>query len=151
MINKKRFIYIFFIICFFVIIISVYNFYKTDYKSVINRNIEAATKANSVIYLCEATPFDWDKAYLIEDSYVGGEALDKIVGVKCNLKRSDVDSVKRIIFIKNNKFVYDYLYDWTDISFSPLGITVDREHCKFNVEKVNEKRLLLKFSDKMDN
>lgn len=147
MVNKKSFIFIFLIIGFFASFIIISNFLRSDYKSAINKNIEVASKADSSVYLSEVTPFDWDKAFLIEDSYVGGEALDKIVGVKCNLKRSDVDSIKRIVFIKDNKFVYDYLYNWTEITFSPLGITVDKEHCKFSIEKDSEKRLLLKLSD----
>ena len=49
------------------------------------------------IYLADITPFEWDKAYIIEDSYVGGESLDKIVNTKCNLQRLNTDWKKRIV------------------------------------------------------
>ncbi len=147
MFNKKIFLSIVLIIGVLVSFFIINNLLRSDFNSVITKNIEVASKSHGNIYLSEMTPFDWDKAFIIEDSYVGGEALDKIVGVKCNLKRSDVDSIKRIIFIKDKKFVHDYLYNWTEITFSPLGIVVDREHCKFSIENDIEKRLLLKLTD----
>ena len=99
------------------LLLVIYKFWILDFTRIIDKNIEIASKTKSYLYLSEVTPFEWDKAFFIEDPYIGGEALDKIVGVKCNLKRTDTETVRRIIFIKAEIFVHDYKYQWTDIVF----------------------------------
>lgn len=143
--NKKKLLLIFSIVCF--IFIIFYFYYKSDFTLAINHNIRVASEANRYLYLSDITPFDWDEAFIIEDPYIGGEALDKLIGVKCNLKRSDFDSTRRIVFINDKKFVYDYMYKWSQIEFRPLGITVNKNSCKFIVEKTGSKKVLLKLSD----
>lgn len=118
--------------------LAIYKFWILDFTRIIDNNIELASKTKSYLYLSEVTPFEWDKAFLIGDPYIGGEALDKIVGVKCNLKGTDTEAIRRIVFIKDKKFVYDYKYQWTDMVFSPSGIVVGKENCKFDIVKSNQ-------------
>ena len=120
------------------LLLVIYKFWICDFTRIIDKNIEIASKTKDYLYLSEVTPFEWDKAFFITDPYIGGEALDKIVGVKCNLKRTDTEAIRRIVFTKNKKFVYDYKYQWTDIVFSPLRLVVAKENCKFNIEKSNQ-------------
>jgi len=120
------------------LLLVIYKFWICDFTRIIDKNIEIATKTKDYLYLSEITPFEWDKAFFIADPYIGGESLDKIVGIKCNLKRTETEAIRRIVFIKNKKFVYDYKYHWTDIVFSPLRLVVDKENCKFNIKKSNQ-------------
>jgi hypothetical protein len=143
--SKKKVILI--ILSVVILFVIVYILRISNFTRIIDNNIEIASKTKGYLYLSEVTPFDWDKAFFIEDPYIGGDALDKIVGVECNLKRTETEAIRRIVFIKDKKFVYDYHYQWTNIIFSPLGIVADRENCKFMVEKSNISRLLLKRSE----
>jgi hypothetical protein len=143
--EKSIFIVIITTIVVIAICIFFYNI-KYNFTSIMNKNIENASEKGQFLYLSNVTPFEWDKAFVLEDPYIGGDAIDKIVGVKCNVKRIDVDFIRRIVFVKDNKFIYDFLYNYTDISFTPLGIIIDKDDCKFRIEKSNSDRLLLKFS-----
>jgi hypothetical protein len=55
-----------------------------------NKRLFSALERTTYIKLSDMTPFEWDKAYLIEDSYIGGEYLDKIIGVECGLRGLNV-------------------------------------------------------------
>lgn len=144
--NKKKLPFLLLIAS--IILISFFIYLKSDYTLSINSNIKAALKTNRYLYLSDITPFDWDEAFIIEDPYIGGEALDKLIGVDCNLKRSDFDSIRRIVFTKEREFVYDYQYKWSHIQFSPLGITVEKDNCKFIVEESGFNTIILKLSSK---
>ena len=141
--NRKKITFTILVITIVLSVCFIYYIVKLNDTTTINSNIKNAAKTIEYLYLSDITPFDWDEAFIIEDPYIGGDALDKIVGVKCGLKRSDIDSTRRIIFIKDKKFVYDYIYRWSDITFIPLGIVIDKEHCKFEVKIDDNERIFL--------
>lgn len=142
--DKKKIYIALFTAAFIVIGLILYHAFF-NFTSIIHRNIRNASATDGFLYLSDVTPFEWDEAFII-GPYIGGEALDEIVGVKCGLKPTDTDMLRRIVFIKDKKFVYDYLCSITDIGFTPSGIAIDKDHCKFAIEKSDSNRLLLKFA-----
>lgn len=100
-------------------------------SAVISRNISRDSRKNGIVVLAKITPFDWDKAYILETPYMGGEQIDKIVGVECNLKRTDFEQIRRIVFIKDQTFVFDYQYNTSNMYITPAGIVVDKNNCSF--------------------
>jgi hypothetical protein len=44
---------------------------------VMNNRLKSAFEEADYIMLSDITPFDWDKAFIVEDSYTGGGYLDK--------------------------------------------------------------------------
>ena len=103
----------------------------TRSSAVISRNISRVSEKNGTIVLSKATPFDWDKAYILEGPYMGGEQIDEITGVKCGLKRTEFEQIRRIVFIKDRTFVFDYQYSISKIYITPAGIVVDKNNCSF--------------------
>ena len=96
------------------------------------------------IYICLKSPLLIGIGHSLLKTLIGGEELDILIGKECNLKRSDFDSTRRIVFVKDKKFVYDYVYKWSKIEFLPLGITIDRDDCKFTVEEAGTDKIILK-------
>lgn len=112
-----------------------------------NKRIFSAAEGSKYIKLSDITPFEWDKAYIIEDSYSGGENLDKIVGVECGLQRLNVDWKKSIVFIRDNQFVFDYIYSSTKIMFLDLGKSIGKTECNFVITRNENEVITLKLVD----
>lgn len=58
--------------------------------------------------------FSWDRAYLVND-----EALNPILGITCDIPAYSGTNFKRIIFIDGDKCVFEFLYDYRYLDFSP--------------------------------
>lgn len=93
----------------------------------------ANSENDSVISLKDYTKFKWDEAYIFKDPYISGEGIDRMVGFKTGLKRNNSDFHRRIVFIRNNKVVYDYTYMISRIEFKS-SIIIDYKDT-FKVKK----------------
>ena len=100
--NNKRYLFFIFIFLLIGICSFVYNTINPYKSRTISSNIKKIATTTNYLYLNKVTSFDWDKAFILEDPYIGGDALDKIVGVKCNLERLNNES-------KNKKHFSLYL------------------------------------------
>lgn len=95
---------------------------KTDDTSeIIEHKINKIRNENRAAKFSELTPFDWDKAFILEDPFYDQEKIDEIVGVNCNLNRLETDINRRIVFVNDGKFVFDYIYDVREYRYSPSG------------------------------
>ena len=63
--------------------------------------------------------FSWDRAYLVNDEALSSEALNPILGITCDIPAYSGTNFKRIIFIDGDKCVYEFLYDYRYLDFSP--------------------------------
>lgn len=90
---------------------------------IIEQNIIKLKNENRTAKFSDITPFVWDKAFIIKDPFLNEEALDRIVGVKCNLDRLETDIKRRIIFVNEGKFVFDYIYDIREFMYKYDGTT----------------------------
>ncbi|WP_341281097.1 hypothetical protein [Paenibacillus sp. FSL H8-0537] len=88
---------------------------------IINQNMLKLKGENRSTPFSDVTPFVWDRAYILEDPYYDGGAIDKIVGAETNLKRLETEVRRRIVFVNQGKFVYDYIYNISEFTFRPFG------------------------------
>ncbi|WP_338554599.1 hypothetical protein [Paenibacillus sp. KS-LC4] len=88
---------------------------------IINQNILKLKGENRSTPFSDVIPFAWDRAYILEDPYYDGEAIDKIVGAETHLDRLETEVRRRIVFVNQGKFVYDYIYGIGDFTFKPFG------------------------------
>ena len=63
--------------------------------------------------------FSWDRAYLANDEALSSEALNPILGITCDIPAYSGTNFKRIIFIAEDKCVFEFLYDYRYLDFSP--------------------------------
>jgi hypothetical protein len=64
--------------------------------------------------------FQWDKAYIVDGPEFSGIELARKLGIDHNLYPLDnTDVVRRIVFLYNGHFVYDFNYDSTFLIFTP--------------------------------
>ena len=63
--------------------------------------------------------FSWDRAYLVNDEALSSEALNPILGITCDIPAYSGTNFKRIIFIDGDKCVFEFLYDYRYLDFSP--------------------------------
>ncbi len=108
------------------------------YIGIFSRNKEKASdqikerlinfqKENNEFIMEDITPFNWDRAYVVDKPFIGEEHLDKILGIDTNLKRLDIDRLRRIVFIENDEVVYDFVYLITEFNFSDVFGEVRKE------------------------
>jgi hypothetical protein len=50
-----------------ILFVIIYGLWISDFTRIIDNTIEVASKTKGYLYLSEVTPFDWDKAFFIED------------------------------------------------------------------------------------
>lgn len=119
-----------------------------NFSETIEQNIVKLKDTNRTVQFADLTPFVWDRAYILEDPFLNGEAIDKIVGVKCNLDRLETDMKRRIIFVNEGKFVFDYIFDISRFWFTSEDsgtIELTRSSSVF-VENETAKRIVLKIA-----
>ena len=112
--KKKNRLTILFVVLFIGIISAGYlffNFEEDKYTKIIRQNIIKLKEENRTAKFAEIIPFEWDKAFVIEDPYASNKAIEEIVGVKTNLDRFETELFRRIIFLNKGKFIFDYVYD----------------------------------------
>ena len=63
--------------------------------------------------------FSWDRVYLVNDEALSSEALNPILGITGDIPAYSGTNFKRIIFIDGDKCVYEFLYDYRYLDFSP--------------------------------
>lgn len=114
---------------------TIYVTFNSNGSGNLTKAIIQKAKSDETIRMSAIAPFEWDRAYIIEDPYISGEALNKLVGTNININDPLVDIKRRIIFINDNKLAYDYVYDWREISFTPLGASFDKAFDRFLVEQ----------------
>ncbi|OXM13373.1 hypothetical protein [Paenibacillus herberti] len=114
-----------------------------DKSKIIEQNISELNNTNIIAKFSDITPFDWDKAFIIEDPFLYEEAIDKLVGAKCNLDRLETDIKRRIVFVNEGKFVFDYIYDIRDYMYNYQTIELTTSSSIF-VENGTGGKLVLK-------
>ncbi|WP_442602861.1 hypothetical protein [Paenibacillus sp. KN14-4R] len=117
---------------------------NSNSTKIIEQNIVKLKNENRTAKFADITPFVWDKAFIIEDPFLNEEALDRIVGAKCNLDRLETDIKRRIIFVNEGKFVFDYIYDIRDFMYKYVGTTVLTKSSSILVEKGTTETIILK-------
>ncbi|ASA25990.1 hypothetical protein [Paenibacillus donghaensis] len=111
---------------------------------IIEQNIVKLKNENSTAKFADITPFVWDKAFIIKDPFLDEEALDRIVGVKCNLDRLETDIKRRIIFVNEGEFVFDYIYDIREFMYKYDGTTELTKNSSIIVENGTNKIMVLR-------
>jgi hypothetical protein len=103
------------------------------------RHIKSVAKAGQTIDLSfeGVFPFNWDKAYIVEDATIDREVLAEKLGVEddavASYERDVVDA--RIIFLYQDIVVCDFFYDRYYLQFEPKDIFFTNEDAAFKVSK----------------
>ncbi|SHK02396.1 hypothetical protein [Paramaledivibacter caminithermalis] len=116
--------------------------------------VQPYLKNNSEIELSKVIPFDWDEIYIFEPYSSNGE-IYSTVGVKwisanttffeyiLNIDRTGLyrDHLKKIVFLKNKKVIYDKNYNKYIFDFSQNYYL--KENQVFNVKRKNNTYLFI--------
>ncbi|MCR8645281.1 hypothetical protein NV379_21730 [Paenibacillus sp. N1-5-1-14] len=134
---KKKIVTIVIILVFISLGLISYYFANTPptKSEIIETNINEL-KSEEEIEFSKITPFVWDKAFIIEDPFTDTKNINTLVGVECNLQRLESDINRRIVFIKDGKFIYDFIYDIRKFKFNSFG----------TLELSNSSKILKEFS-----
>ncbi|SFE67651.1 hypothetical protein SAMN04487969_10575 [Paenibacillus algorifonticola] len=88
---------------------------------IMNQNIIKLKNETHPTAFSAITPFIWDKAFILEDPYYNGETIDEIVGATTHLNRIETEMKRRIVFVHQGEFVFDYIYNIREFAFRPFG------------------------------
>ncbi|WP_341281096.1 hypothetical protein [Paenibacillus sp. FSL H8-0537] len=130
-------------------VIAVLVFFLITYERlpenthIINQNMMKLKEDNRSVPFTELTPFVWDKAYVLDNPFYNGQAIDEIVGVTTHLDRLETDHRRRIVFVNQGKFVYDYIYDFSAFTYKPFGIIELTPSSTIRVLKGTSKALII--------
>jgi len=103
------------------------------------RHIKSVAKPGQTIHLSfeGIFPFNWDKAYIVEDATIDSEDLAEKLGVAddavASYERDVVDA--RIIFLYQDIVVCDFFYDRYFLQFEPKDSFFTSEDDTFKVSK----------------
>lgn len=121
MMNKKKTKIIILLILIYIVYYSFIKISESidnyDYNKSNNytESIIEMLKENQNIVVGDIFKFDFDRAYVIKETYADGESISKMYNLSIDndkVKMPLNEFQKRIIFVDNkNKLVYDYRYD----------------------------------------
>jgi hypothetical protein len=84
--------------------------------------LEAAASKQKEMTLKDIFGFKWDKAFIVDGPYMSGKELAGISCIECDLGRIDPSTpMRRIVFINEERFAYDFKYDSSFIKFEPTN------------------------------
>jgi len=149
--EKKRILIIFFLIIFlpilFYIIVVLLPIYI--YEKEINMGFKDLNYYNlikekdEIVNLAEIFQFDWERAYITENTKELYDELDKILGINCNLPPLDEDLRNlEVIFINKEDCVYEFVYDYMYIKFTSPGTFIYRDEANLKKTKKLKKIIL---------
>lgn len=144
---------IFTIILLFITLLVVYMAYNNSSNSfsITNAIIKECNDSyqNCVVDIAEITSFNWDKMYVFSDN-TSNSQISKIIGFEYS--NSDARYRRKILFIMNNKVIYEdfYITDSFDnpkkgsayysypSELPPYYIYLDSNNALINVENKND-------------
>jgi hypothetical protein len=114
-------------------------YYNNESENIIN-NISKDLPTKQTINLKDYFKFDWDVAYIL-DHYLTNEEFKNLTGkeidIESNSETFTDDNIKRILFVKNDKLVFDFRFNiGVDIFyFVPIKDTVYSNSANFKIQK----------------
>lgn len=101
---------------------------KSNYldSSLYCEKILALSETSEEIAITEVFDFDFDKAYIVYEIYGDEEYFTETleVGTKTDIPTLESGGHNRILFIKDNMIIYDFIYDMTEIVIVKTGIWI---------------------------
>ena len=96
--------------------------------------IESSIKNNKIVFE-EVFTFEWDKLYIQESPRMDEKELSDVLGFDCNLAPLEdwFGYPYRVLFIKDQKIVYDFQYDIAYLDFEVKNIIVKKEDANFYI------------------
>jgi hypothetical protein len=98
--------------------------------------IKAETKYGE-IRLDKIFTFEWDKVYIQKDPRMSEEDVSEKLGFPCEIGPLDEHNgyPYRLVFIKDDRDIYEFHYDTKYLEFEPMEMIIDKESAIFIADK----------------
>ncbi len=131
-VTKKRVLlisFLVFIVLFFLLLIILFSIYKEERYLDSNDYYERmllSLETSSELKMKDVFEFEFDKAYVAYETYGDEKYFLKELNVDTNVDIPILESgaQNRILFINDDKIIYDFIYEMSEICIPETGIWV---------------------------